>query len=130
MSPTPDAPTPVGQQLAERRDALDLTQETLARSIGITSATVSATERGKTEISRSKRAAWEQALNLAPGTISRAYRDGARIEPAPAAEPAPYADLTDPHERAIWEMNISESDRRDMIRLVRLGKQQDQRRRA
>lgn len=121
MSPTPDAPTPVGQQLADRRDELDLTQETLARRIGITSATVSATERGKTEISRSKRAAWEQALNLKPGTIARAYRDGNRIETAPAAAPEPtvYANLADPHERAIWEMNLSEDDRRTLIDILR-----------
>jgi transcriptional regulator with XRE-family HTH domain len=119
MSPTPDAPTPVGQQLAERRDELDLTQETLARRIGITSATVSATERGKTEISRTKRPSWEQALNLKPGTIARAYRDGTRIEPAPATDPAPYANLADSHERAIWEMNISEDDRRTLIDILR-----------
>lgn len=113
------APTPVGQQLATRRDELDLTQEALARRIGITSATVSATERGKTEISRTKRTAWEQALSLKAGTIGRAYRDGTPIEAAPEAETPPYANLDDPHERAIWDMRISEDDKRTLIDILR-----------
>lgn len=119
-------PPLVGQQLAKRRDQLDMTQELLARRIGITSATVSATERGKTVISRSKRPAWEQALRLRSGTIGRAYREGSRIEPLDEGPPAePYADLSDPHERVIWERtSMSEEDRRDMIDMIRVVKAQ------
>lgn len=126
MSPaTPSSPPPVGQQLARRRDELDLTQDALARLIGITAPTVSVTERGHTEISRSKRAAWERALQLKPGTISTAYRDGTPLEPAP--DTPPYANLTDPHERAIWEMKISEDDRRTLIDILRADRQEHRR---
>lgn len=114
---TPSTPT-VGQQLANRREQLDLTQDALARLIGITAPTVSVTERGHTEISRGKRPAWERALQLKPGTISQAYRDGTPIETADD-DHAPYADLTDPHERAIWEMKLSEDDRRRLIDILR-----------
>lgn len=130
MSQNPEPPDSVGQQLRRRRESLDLTQPALAGRIGIDPSTVSATERDKTEIQRGKRAAWEKALNLKPGTITRAYADATPIEPADTPSEPPYADLSDPHERAIWEMNISESDRRDMIRLVRLGREQENRRRA
>lgn len=115
---SPSAPTSVGQQLAKRREELDLTQDALARLVGVTAPTVSVTERGHTEIRRSKRPAWERALQLQPGTISQAYRDGTSIEPAPASQ-APYANLDDPHERAIWEMRISEDDRRTLIDILR-----------
>lgn len=119
---SPSAPT-VGQQLARRREQLDLTQDALARLIGITAPTVSVTERGHTEISRGKRPAWERALQLKPGTISQAYRDGTPIEVAPAtpSEP-PYADLSDPDEKAVWDLNIPEEDRREMIDIVRASK--------
>lgn len=125
MSPPPPSTPTVGQQLARRREELDLTQDALARLIGITAPTVSVTERGHTEISRSKRPAWERALQLMPGTISQAYRDGTLIEPA-ADQPA-YANLADPHERAIWEMKISESDRRTLIDILRDDRKQTQR---
>jgi transcriptional regulator with XRE-family HTH domain len=129
MSPPADTPTPVGQQLADRRDELDLTQESLARRIGITSSTVSATERGRTEIRRSKRPAWEEALQLQAGSISRAYRDGAALEPLEVTPKVlPYADLDDPRERTIWDMKISEDDRRVMIDLLRADRQENQRR--
>lgn len=129
MSPTPDAPTPVGQQLAKRREELDLTQEALARLIGVTAPTVSVTERGHTEIRRSKRPAWERALQLKPGTISKAYRDDTPIEAAPASDQAPYADLADTHERTIWEMSISDDDKRTIIDVLRSDRQ-GQRRQA
>jgi transcriptional regulator with XRE-family HTH domain len=118
------APPPVGQQLAARREALDLSQEALARRIGITSATVSSTERGITEPRRSKRAIWEHSLRLKPGTISRAYASGGVIEPLDEDVVA-YANLGDRYERAIWEMNISESDRRNIIDLLRKGRAEE-----
>lgn len=129
MSQTPEIPPSVGQQLRQRRESLDLTQPALAGRIGIDPSTVSVTERDRTEIQRGKRAAWEKALQLTPGTITRAYADGTPLEPATPTEQTAYADLNDPHERAISEMNISEADKRDMIRLVRLGREQDQHRR-
>lgn len=121
----PDTPTSVGEQLASRRDELDLTQALLAQRIGITATTVSATERGRTEISRSKRGLWEKALHLRAGTIGKAYRTGSPIEAGdtpPAA--APYADLADPSERAIWEMDISEDHRRTLIDLLRTDRRE------
>lgn len=129
MSQTPERPHSVGQQLRSRRQALDLTQPALAQRVGIDPSTVSTTERGLTEIQRGKRAAWEKALDLRPGTISQAYRDGTPIEaaPAPAPDPSVYADLTNPDERAVWELKIPESDRREMIDIVRRNR--DRRRR-
>lgn len=122
MSP-PDSPhVPVGQQLAERREELDLTQETLARRIGITAATVSVTERGRTQISRSKRTKWEKALRLAPGTISQAYRTGAPLVRLDTDEF--YVDMTDQYERAIWELDIDEDDRRTIIELLRADRKE------
>lgn len=118
MSQPDDPPLPVGRQLAERREELDLTQESAARRIGVTATTVSATERNRNEISRSKRPAWEQALRLKPGTITKAYRTGSAIEPLNDEDQLP-ADMSDPHERAIWEMDISEDDRRTMIEILR-----------
>lgn len=129
MSQTPGPPLPVGQQLKERREELDLTQGALANLVGVTVTSISSAENGRSTISRGKRPTWEQALQLKSGTISRAYRDGTPLEPATPTEQTAYADLNDPHERAISEMNISEADKRDMIRLVRLGREQDQHRR-
>lgn len=126
MSETPlDIPARVGQQLAGRREELDLTQQTLAARIGITVASVSAAERGRSVIMRGKRAGWEQALHLRPGTLGRAYRDGTDIEvlEMPAAG-HPYADLSDRYERAIWEMPLSEADRRTMVDMIREARQQ------
>lgn len=117
MSQSDVPPTPVGQQIAERRDELDLTQDALARRIGVTSATVSNAERGRTEINRSKRPKWEQALRLKPGTIGRAYRTGAPLERLD--DDASFADLSDKYERAIWEMDIGEDDRKTIIQLLR-----------
>ena len=122
---TPDTPTSVGQQLALRRQELDLTQDALARLIGITAASVSAAERGKAAISVSKRPNWERALRLQPGTLSRAYRTG-RAELRPLASPAPeqpYADLSDPYERAVWERDsLSDADKRDLIDMLRAAR--------
>ena len=123
--PEPDTPTKVGQQLAARREELDLTQAVLAARIGITTTSVGAAERGRSAIIRSKRAAWERALHLRPGTLSRAYREGADLEPldTPTAE-QPYADLSDRYERAVWEMTqLSEADRKEMIDMLREGKE-------
>lgn len=120
MSPQSEPPTSVGQQLKDRREALDLTQEALAQSIGITSRSVSATERDETEIRRSKRPIWEKALRLKAGTISRAYRDGSPIETLDSApEAPPYPDPSNPKEVAAWAMDLSESDRRELIDMAR-----------
>lgn len=119
MSQTPDPPTSVGQQLRARREDLDLTQGALAKRIGIDASTVSVTERDRTEIQRSKRPAWERALQLAPGSISRAYRDGTPIESAEATAEPPYADMTNPKEAAVWELDLPESDRIEIIDAVR-----------
>lgn len=123
MSETPEPPHSVGQQLRARREALDLSQPALAQRAGIDPSTVSATERDKTEIQRGKRAAWEKALALRPGTITRAYAEGTPIEPAHADQQPAYANLADPDERAVWDLKISEADRRDMIDLLRAAKQ-------
>lgn len=123
MSPPGDAPTTVGQQIATRREELDLTQDTLARRIGITAATVSNTERGRTEITRSKRSKWEQALRLVPGTISQAYKSGSSL--VALDEDAGFqVDMSDPYERAIWEMDIDEDDRRTVIDLLRTDRRE------
>lgn len=116
MSQTPDPHTSVGQQLRARREALDLTQGALAKRIGIDSSTVSVTERDITEIQRSKRPAWETALRLKAGTISRAYKDGTALEVlSESPDEPPYADLSIPKEAAIWAMNLPEEDRRELI---------------
>lgn len=122
MSLPGDSPTAVGQQLAQRREELDLTQETLARRIGITAASVSNSERGRTEITRSKRAKWEKALRLMPGTISQAYRTGTPLARLDTDEF--HVDMTDQYERAIWELDIDEDDRRMIIELLRADRKE------
>lgn len=102
MSAPGTSPAAVGQQLARQRENLDLTQEDLGQRVGIAARTVSAVERGLNSISRSKRTAWEQALGLKSGTISRAYRDGTSLEPAESElGPEPDDDDLSPFERRI-----------------------------
>ncbi|WP_432156315.1 helix-turn-helix transcriptional regulator [Streptomyces sp. bgisy153] len=121
--PSDDAPHRVGLQLARRREDLDLTQDALARQVGISVTSVSSAERGRATISRSKRPLWEQALQLRSGTLTRAYRDGADVEPAPEPEPErPYADLSDRLERTAWEMPLSVEDRKMIIDMLRQAK--------
>ncbi|MCM1974591.1 helix-turn-helix domain-containing protein [Streptomyces sp. G1] len=108
----------VGQQLAARRKQLDLTQQLAADRIGITPTTVSAVERGINEIQRSKRADWERGLGLAPGAITRAYDTGAPLQPA-ASDRQPPPLPADAAEQAIWDMDIPESYRRDIIEILR-----------
>jgi transcriptional regulator with XRE-family HTH domain len=130
MSQTPDPPTSVGQQLRARREDLDLTQGALAKRIGIDASTVSVTERDRTEIQRSRRAAWERALQLASGSISRAYKDGVPLEGAETTADPPYADMTSPKEAAVWAMDLPEPDRIEIIDAVRaLAAQQNNDRR-
>jgi transcriptional regulator with XRE-family HTH domain len=122
-----DTPLRVGQQLASRREELDLTQDAVSRLIGITVTSVSAAERGRATISRSKRPLWEQALQLKPGTISRAYRDGIDLESAPAPDTQPerpYADMSDRLERTAWEMPIGLDERKLIIDMLREAKAQ------
>lgn len=131
MSQTPGTPTPVGEQLKTRREELDLTQGALAAQVSVTVTTISSAENGRSTISRSKRPLWERALRLAPGTISRAYKDGTPIEPAETPVEPPYANLADPKERAVWEMDLPETDRREIIDAVRAAAaQRDTRRQA
>ncbi|MDN3021572.1 helix-turn-helix transcriptional regulator [Streptomyces sp. S.PB5] len=127
MKPSDDAPLRVGQQLSGRREDLDLTQGAVAAEVGITVTSVSSAERGRATISRSKRPLWERALRLKPGTISRAYRDGTDLEPAPEVEAqseAPYADLSDHLERTAWEMPLSVEDRKLIVDMLRQAKAQ------
>ncbi|MFE5090646.1 helix-turn-helix domain-containing protein [Streptomyces sp. NPDC056638] len=121
----PENTTEVGRQLATRRESLDLTQQMVATGIGITVTSVSAAENGRTVIMRGRRPLWERALRLKAGTISRAYATGTELEPAdsPGEQGPPgYADMSDPYERVIWEMNLPEEQRRDIIDMIRLGK--------
>jgi transcriptional regulator with XRE-family HTH domain len=127
VKPSDDAPTRVGQQLARRREDLDLTQGAVATEVGITVTSVSSAERGRATISRSKRPLWEQALRLKAGTISRAYRDGADLEPAPPPGPEqerPYADMSDRLERTAWEMPLPVEDRKLIVDMLRQAKAQ------
>lgn len=127
MSQASDAKLRVGRQLAARREELELTQTDVGRVAEVSSTTVSAIERGKNEIRRTARRRWEAALHLHPGTITRAYRDGTPLEPAPGVEfarlPSAYADLGDEHEAAVWAMQgISEADRRTLIDILRAAR--------
>lgn len=127
MDATPTPSLSPGQKLAARRDELDLTQEALARRIGISAVSVGGAERGRNEISKGKRPAWEQALGLAPGTISRMYRDGTDLEIAqqPLHTESVYADLSDPEERSLWAIKtVPEAVRRDLIDVLRASRTQ------
>lgn len=79
MTESDPSPVAIGRQLAARREECDLTQQGLADRIGISARTVSAVERGINRITKGKRSDWEHALELAPGTIGRAYRDGPSV---------------------------------------------------
>lgn len=131
MSHSP-GPTSVGEQLARRREDLDLTQEALARRIGISAPTVSVTERGHTQIRVGKRPDWERALGLKAGTITRAYRDGTPIEVAPPDHESerPYADMSDQLERTAWEMPLSVEDRKLIVDMLREAKRRGQQQRS
>ena len=120
MTSPPEPPNSVGHQLAKRREELDLTQGTLAGRVGVTVTAISNAERGRATISRGKRPLWEKALHLKAGTISRAYRDGSPIEALePVPDDRPYPDPSDPAEVAAWTMDLSESDRRELITMAR-----------
>ncbi|MCM8552667.1 helix-turn-helix domain-containing protein [Streptomyces sp. STCH 565 A] len=111
----------VGQQLAARRKTLDLTQQMAAERIGITSTTVSAVERGLNEIQRSKRGDWERGLELTSGSITRAYESGTPLQPAAPAQDSPTS-ISDPDEQTVWDMDIPENYRRDIIEILRSAK--------
>ncbi|MFE9886245.1 helix-turn-helix domain-containing protein [Streptomyces scopuliridis] len=127
MSPTPDSPTPVGQQLKAWREKLDLTQGALASLVGVTVTSISSAENSRSTISRSKRPLWERALQLKPGSISAAYNDGTPLEPARTPADPPYADMNDAKERAVWEMDLSVADRIEIIDAVRARAAQQRR---
>ncbi|MFJ5532374.1 hypothetical protein [Streptomyces sp. NPDC093261] len=67
-------------------------------------------------------------VGLTPDRLEEAGRDDAadilreilRQQPAPP----PYANLTDPHERVLWEMALPEDVRRDLIDALRASKRQ------
>ncbi|WTC56889.1 transcriptional regulator [Streptomyces cellulosae] len=119
----PENTAEVGRQLAARREALDLTQQAVAADIGITVTSVSAAENGRSTIMRGRRPLWERALRLKTGTISRAYATGAPLEPAESPGDADPS-LVDPDERVIWEMDIPERYRRDIIDILRSAKRE------
>lgn len=139
MSESSAAPPSVGSQLARRRKELDIPQGTLAQMASVTVTSISKAENDRVAIRRGKRGDWERALRLKAGTISRAYETGSPIEPLEAPERqvrprgarrgqgAPYADMTDPYERVIWDMKISEADRRTLIDLLRSDRQEGRR---
>lgn len=128
---SPDTPTSVGQQLSARREELDLTQQAVATSVGVTVNSVSAAENDRATISRGKRPGWERALGLEPGTIHRAYTQGTDLEFAePRPRPEVYADLTDRYEAAVWAIAVSEEDRIIIIDLLREAKAEERRRSA
>lgn len=131
MTTSAESPPTVGQQLQQRREALDLTQGALAGRIGVTVTSVSSAENDRATIRRGKRSEWEQALHLKPGTISRAY-DGSEIEPLDSTAESPYADMNDPKEAAVWALDLSEADRIEIIDAVRAraGQQRPNQRRA
>lgn len=116
---TPETPTSVGKQLKARREALNLTQSALASLVGVDAASVSGAERDKREITRGKRTSWETALRLVPGTITRAYQDGAPIEALDDPGPEVYANLDDEVERAAWALNVTPAEKRMLIDLYR-----------
>jgi transcriptional regulator with XRE-family HTH domain len=108
-----DATSPaavVGQQLARRREDLDLTQDDLAKRIGVSGRTISAIERGVNAIQRKNRSAWETALGLVPGTINRAYRDGTPVEVVPVTEEPrvpPHDDVVAALEARVTRMEVA-----------------------
>lgn len=110
MSPDSHPYADTGNKLAARREDLDMTQEQLAQRINIRSTTVSAIERGRNAITRSKRGAWEAALRLKAGTITRAYNDGAELEKQDAEQPSGGEDSFDRLDR-LYEKWKSDPER-------------------
>jgi transcriptional regulator with XRE-family HTH domain len=68
----------------------------------------------------------EQLAEVGRGDAAEILREILRQE-AEAEQESVYADLSDRYERAIWEMALSEDDRRTLIDLLRKGRQQDER---
>lgn len=128
MTTSAESPPTVGQQLRQRREALDLTQGALANRLGITVTSISSAENDRAAIRRGKRSDWERELQLAAGTISRAYDHGDPIKPAGTTDEPPYADLTDAKEAAVWAMDLPEADRIEIIDAVRARREQQQNR--
>jgi len=80
MTQEDNAKIQVGQALRARRLDLGLSQEELARTAKTSERSIGSAERGESAIQLRKRAAWEEALQLRRGTISRAYRTGSDLE--------------------------------------------------
>lgn len=80
MTQEDDAKIHVGRALRARRLDLGLSQEELARTARTSERSIGSAERGESAIQLKKRAAWEEALHLQRGAISRAYRTGADLE--------------------------------------------------
>lgn len=73
-------------------------------------------------------------VGVAPERLEEAGRgDAAEIlreilrQEAESEQESVYADLSDRYERAVWEMALSEDDRRTLIDLLRKGREQDER---
>lgn len=116
---TPETPTSVGKQLKARREALNLTQAVLAALVNVDAGSVSGAERDTREITRGKRASWENALRLVPGTITRAYQEGTAIEVLDNAVPEVDANLDDEVERAALALNVTAAEKQMLIGLYR-----------
>lgn len=114
MSPDSHPYADTGKKLAERRDELDMTQDKLANLVGIRSTTVSSIERGRNAITRSKRGDWEQALQLQPGTITRAYNEGGALQRQDASSPSRTEDAFERLDR-LYEEWKSDPDRRGRL---------------
>lgn len=80
MTQEDDAKIRVGRALRARRLDLGLSQEELARKAKTSERSIGSAERGESAIQLRKRGAWEEALHLQRGAISRAYRTGAELE--------------------------------------------------
>jgi transcriptional regulator with XRE-family HTH domain len=101
----------VGQRLLRRRRELEMTQEAVARAAGVTVTTVGAAENGRNVIRVSRRAGWETALHLAPGAISRSYREDTELETV-----APDAGRG--WEQALGELGLNEQQHQQVLALL------------
>ncbi|TQE35441.1 helix-turn-helix domain-containing protein [Streptomyces ipomoeae] len=84
--------------------APDLTLAHMARTVGVTP---------------------ERLDNAGRGSAAEILREILRQGPTTASSPGPYADLSDPLERAAWEADLPLEDRTEMIDLLRRGRQQE-----
>jgi hypothetical protein len=71
----------------------------------------------------------DRLVEAGRGTAAEILREIQRQEAEQMQpEPAPYADMSDRLERAVWEMNLDEEDRRELVDMLREHKARQQRR--